>query len=178
MLTLVLKKTKRFDRTIRVRNLTECVTAGVLAPLFALAAWLAANMWIRTGYAVVAGSCVWILFYLLRYGGDTRGPAPDQRLNVFEQELLKKYEHQIRLLKSVKYWYLLPLYVGLLLVDAGRISEHVAHGQAIWADFIAPVIYTAVFAAIWWLNESYGVRRLREQRTQLLALLGEQGICS
>lgn len=35
---------------------------------------------------------------------------------------------------------------------------------------IPPMIYTAVFAAVWWLNETYSVGRLRQERAKLLAM--------
>jgi hypothetical protein len=63
---------------------------------------------------VVAASGVWYGFYILRYGREAPSPAPDRSAADFQQALLRKHDHQIRLLKTVKYWCLAPPYVGLL----------------------------------------------------------------
>jgi len=63
---------------------------------------------------------------------------------------LHQYDQQIRLLQKVKYWYLLPPYVGLLLASAGKIMARTAEGQPAGRSRIAVAIYTAVFAIVWW----------------------------
>src|SRR5579863_317903 len=157
MLTIAMRKARRFDRMITVRNAAECLAAAVVTVLFTTMAVHTSNALIRAGNAVVAASGVWIIFYMLRFGREASNPAPDQSLRGFQHALLQKYEHQIQLLKNVKYWYLPPLYAGLLLASAGSIRENAAKGRPTWAEFVAPVIYTAVFAGVWWLNETKGV---------------------
>jgi hypothetical protein len=167
MLEMVIRKASRFDRMIAIRNAVECVAAGAVAVIFGTMAFNATNALMRAGNAVVAASGLWIIFYMLRYSREAGGPAPDQTLAGFRQALLRKYEHQIRLLKRVKFWYLLPPYMGLLLWSAGVISERAARGRLGWAEFAAPVIYTSVFAGVWWLNEVKGVRWLNGERRRL-----------
>jgi hypothetical protein len=148
----------------------ECIAAGVLVPMFAFASFHAPNVLMRAGAAVVSASGLWIIFYTLRYGGATRPVEPDQSLAAFQQALLGKYKQQIRLLRNVKFWYLLPPYVGLLLLSSGLAYDHASRGRLGWNDAIGPAIYTVIFAAIWWLNEVNAVRRLKRECRRLQEL--------
>ena len=86
---------------------------------------------------MVAASGLWIVFCMLRYGREAPSPAPDRSLADFQQALLRKYDHQIRLLKNVKYWYLLPPYVGLLLASAGIVMANIARAKPAWPQLVA-----------------------------------------
>jgi hypothetical protein len=168
MLTIAMERAREFDRTIKARNIRECLGAVLLTALFAFIAWKSPNPLAGAGNLVVAASGLWILFCMLRYGREAPAPAADGSLADFQQALLRKYDHQIRLLKNVKYWYLLPPYVGLLLASAGIVMANTAKGQPAWPQLIAMGVYTGVFGFIWWLNEGPGVRTLRRERARLL----------
>jgi hypothetical protein len=168
MLTIAIERANRFDRMIRLRNWRECGGAALVTAFFTFVAWRSPNALACAGNLVVAASGLWIVFYMLRYGREAPAPAADRSLADFQQALLRKYEHQIRLLKNVKYWYLLPPYVGLLLASAGKTMADSAEGQPGWPQLIAVAIYTGVFGGIWRLNEVYGVRKLRGERARLL----------
>jgi hypothetical protein len=168
MLTIAIERANRFDRTIKARNWRECLVAALLTAIFAFIAWKSPNALARAGNLVVAASGVWIVFCILRYGREAKSPEADQSLLDFQQALLRKYEHQIRLLKNVKYWYLLPPYVGLLIANAGVAMARTAEHGPVWPQWIAMAIYTAVFGCIWWLNEGQAVQHLRRERDKLL----------
>jgi hypothetical protein len=168
MLEIVMREANRFDRVVNRRNWREWIAGGFVAVFFVFVALAAPNALVRAGAAVIAASGLWIILYLARYGREAADPTPDQTLLGFERALLRKYEHQIRLLKNVKYWYLLPPYIGLLLMSAGQILQHHRVAPLGWVDFIRPAIYTAFFAFVWWLNEMFAVGRLQEKRARLL----------
>jgi hypothetical protein len=169
MLTIAMERVNRFDRKIKARNLRECLAALAVTALFGFIAWHAPNALARAGNLMVAASSLWIAFCMLRYGREAPPPTPDRSAADFQQAMLRKYGHQIRLLKNVKYWYLLPPYAGLLLASAGIVENSRAKGQPAWPQLIALAIYTAVFAAVWWANEVYAVRKLQRERARLLA---------
>jgi hypothetical protein len=170
MLAFVQRRTDRFDRAMAVRNWIECVAAGVLVAIFGFSALRPGDALVRAGSLVIAASTAWIIFYLLRYGRGPRDVDPSLDLRGYAQALVHRYDHQIKLLKSVKYWYLLPPYVGLLLGTVGILRDKARTGALSWSDSILPMFYTAVFAAIWWLNEVYSVRRLRAERAKVIAM--------
>ena len=171
-MSIVQHRMRRFDRMIAGRNLLECIAAAVVMVFFGWAALHAPNPITRTGFLVIVASAAWIIFYMLRYGRPSISVDPSQSLTGYTRALVKSYDHQIRLLKSVKYWYLLPMYVGLLITSAGLFLQREKAGNLVWWDLGGPLVYTAVFAAVWWLNEVYSVGRLMDQRAKLLSITG------
>jgi len=171
---LIEKKTKRFDRIIRVRNFLECAGATVVAVMYAVSAARTHDGIERASFIVIAASAVWIMYFLLRYGHGPADTDPSQDLSTYRRGLVERYDRQIRLLKSVKYWYLLPPYVGLLIGTVGVLLDHTRSGGIRWQDSILPAIYTAFFAFVWWLNEIEGVARLEAERARLLSLADEK----
>ena len=170
MLRFVQRRTNRFDRAIAVRNWIECIVTAGVAAMFGFSALRAGDALARAGSFVIAASAAWIIFYLLRYGRGPRDVDPSLDLRGYTQAMVNRYDHQIKLLKSVKYWYVLPPYLGLSLWTLGILKDKARTGALSWSDAIPPIIYTAVFAAIWWLNEVYSVGRLRQERGKLLAM--------
>jgi hypothetical protein len=172
IMALVQKKIRHFDRRIALRNLLECIAGGVVGVFFGFEGLRTHDYVIKTGSLIVAAGAAWIVYYLLRYGKTSVSADPNQNVMSYTRALLERYDHQIRLLKSVKYWYLLPMYVGLLIMSAGLFLERAKAGTMGWRDIGGPAVYTAVFAAVWWLNEVASVRRLRQQRSKLLSMTG------
>ena len=167
MLARAIARADRFDHTIQVRNWIESGAAALVTVIFGMMAWHAPNALSIVGNALISASGVWIAFYMLRYGRAVSDPPPDRSLADYGQALLRKYDHQIRLLRNVKYWYLLPPYVGLLLTSAGNAMARAAEGRPAWPELIAVPVYSAVFAMVWWLNEVYGVRHVSQARARL-----------
>ena len=173
MRQIVLKKTEKFDRTIRRRNMRETVAAAMVAIFFTYIAWGPPNGLVRAGSIILVAGALWIIYYMRRHGTEPPDPNPDQTLEGYQRALIRKYDHQIRLLRKVKFWYLAPMYVGLLTLSAAMLKERADKGTLTWADAMYPAVYTVVFAAIWWLNEVYGVRKLERQRAQVTSGIAE-----
>jgi hypothetical protein len=173
LLDLVRRKSARFERMLVTRNLVECLAAVLVAAFFARYALSGApNVVARIGAFIAAGSAVVIIVHLVRHGRSPAPLDPGQDLATYTAAMLAQYDHQIRLLKSAKYWYLLPMYVGLLVASAGNFVERARLGLFGWRDLGGPAIYTIVFGAVWWLNEIAGVRRLRCERSRLVSVTG------
>ena len=173
MLEIVEKKMQKFDRTIAIRNRVECIAAAAVVIFFTWTAFHTPNIVMKTGSLVVAGGAAWIIFYMLRYGKAKVTVDPSENLANYAQALVGRYDHQIRLLKSVKYWYLLPMYIGLLIMSLGIAMQTAPAGIPVWVRSIGPAICTIVFGIIWWLNEVPAVRRLRTERAQLLSITNQ-----
>lgn len=173
LVKLVQEKTQRFDRQIFRRNLRECIAAVVVSIIFGVFAFRATDALGRTGFIIIAAAGLWIIFFILRYGRALAPPDPGLDLDGYRHALVEKYDRQIWLLKTVKFWYLLPLWIGLVLADAGALRYQSHHGGLGWYSFLAPVIYTAGFALVWWLNEVKGVSQLRTARSRVLALAAD-----
>jgi hypothetical protein len=175
IMALVQKKMRCFDRAIAVRNLLECLAGGAVMVFFGWQGLRAHDVLMRTGSLVVTAGGAWIIYYLLRYGNKSVSADPSQNLMGYTRALVERYDHQIRLLKSVKYWYLLPMYVGLVIISMGLLLQRAKTGSLGWRDFGGPAFYTAVFVVVWWLNEVVSVGRLRKERAQLLGMTSQNG---
>src|SRR4051794_5070697 len=156
MLALVIERTRSLDRRIAGRNALEIAASFVVLAWFAFAAWHAPGGLEKLGMGMVAASGAWIALYVWFRG--TGPSAPDRNLDLhsYETMLVQNYDHQIRLLRSVKYWYLMPPYSGLLVAWIGR-AVRIGWGQIGWPDYFNLAVFTTVFALAWILNEVVGV---------------------
>jgi hypothetical protein len=173
MRSVVLKKISAFDRTIRMRNMREVVGAVAVAVFFLFLASVHRNAIELVGNLIVVAGALWIIYYIRRHGAGPLEPAPDQPVESFRRALALKYEHQIRLLREAKFWYLLPIYVGLLTGAIGLLLEQAKARPLMWFDGLPPLFYTLIFAGLWWVNEVYAVRKLERSRTQILSGLDD-----
>ena len=170
LLALVQKRIQHFDRLIAVRNLVESVAGGLVFLIFGWLGWRTQDTLMRAGFLVIAAGGAWIIYYLIRYGNTLASADPSQSVADYTRALVERYDHQISLLRTAKYWYLLPLYAGLLVTSVALFLEQGGRTPAL-GDFEMPGLYTAAFAAVWWLNEVYSVNRLRKQRARLLSMV-------
>jgi hypothetical protein len=177
MREIIAGKMRAFDRRIEWRNKRETLAALAVAAFFAYAGWMQHNAIERAGCAIIVAGAVYIIYYIRRYGREAPDPNPDQTLEGYQRAMVSKYDHQIRLLKNVKYWYLAPLYIGLLTFSAGMLWELSEKGALTWVAVTGPIIYTVVFAAIWWLNEVSGVGKLKKARAALMAGMDGGNVC-
>ena len=79
----------------------------------------------------------------------------------YRAALLQRYDDQIRLLRTMPYWYLAPLFVPTLAVAASVWQR--SRGRA-WG-LVAFVF--ALYVFIGWLNVRVGVRMLRTARAKI-----------
>jgi hypothetical protein len=169
MRKIIVKKIEVFDHKIRKRNIREYVAALFVVPVFFYFAWIMPNSIARVGSVVVAVGALWIVYYLWRHGTGPADPLPDQTLASYRRALIAKYDHQIRLLRTVKLWYLLPLYVGLMTLLAGLLRESDARNAGTLFIEVYAVVCTVFCGFVWWLNGVWGVRKIERLRAQVIS---------
>ncbi len=154
----------RFDRAVFRRNLREY--AGFLA-LFLICAW----QWVAGGdriYGAMATAAgLFVVGYLWWQHRQIPPLDPSADARTFHTALLAHIDHQIRLLGSVRYWYLLPLYLPVFRVVAIAWKRRPEGALVFWA------VVTGVFILVGWLNERLAVTFLRKQRAQVEAVYQE-----
>lgn len=166
------EKLARLDRRLRARELREVLPAVLLSAMFGASFVTSTTLFAKLGSAAIILSCGWIVYYLLRYGRGPASPSPAVSLDEYRAGAAAKFDHQIRLLSNVKYWYVLPLYFGMVVFRVGNIQKHdwVARPSDWWVLGGA----TVVCAFIVWLNEVKAVGRLREERDRITAMLDSE----
>jgi hypothetical protein len=167
MLTMVIERTRKFDRMILLRNMREVVAAAIVTGIFAWFAWKAPSGLERIGDAITAASGVWIAFYVLRFGAGPKALDPGVNLNAYSALLRENYDRQVRLVRSAKFWYLLPMYAGLAVVSLGLWLRLHGAGQSGRPAVMSMVIITVGFGFVWILNEVYAVRCLEKVKREL-----------
>jgi hypothetical protein len=153
---------RAFERTIRRRNLREYVAAALVTIFFGWQAAAAAEPATRIGAILTVAGTAFIVFRLRRHGS-AAAPAADLGLRPCLDFHRAELERQRDLLRSVWYWYLLPLVPGLLVMLAGRL---LAQPQSIWRVGPYALVCAAIFFAIARLNS----RAARELQREIDAL--------
>jgi hypothetical protein len=167
MLTMVIERTRKFDRQILLRNVREVVAAFIVTGIFAWFAWRAPSGLEKIGHVIVAASGIWIAFYVVRFGSGPKALDPGVNLNVYSQLLRENYDRQVRLVRSAKFWYLLPMYAGLTVLSLGMWVRLHAAGQSGRPAVVSMAIITVGFGFVWVLNEVYAVRTLEKLKREL-----------
>jgi hypothetical protein len=155
---------RRFDRLIARRNVVETVAAFGVLVFFG---WRLAAGDDRVSNGISVACVSFVIAYLWwqhrhEIALDTTADA-----EAYHAALLARLDRQIALLRTVPYWYLLPLYVPMILTGVPLWQKNAAATVAYFA------VVTAVYVAIGVLNVRVGVPRLLAERARLQALYQE-----
>jgi putative copper export protein len=165
LLAFVKSEAKRFDRQILLRDLRE-VIAGVLAIALIAPTAVRANLLTRLGTVVVIAALVFIVVRLTRARRESRGDAMDRPVALVLRAEQAKIDTQIRLLETVFWWYVGPLWLGMVMIIAGRDGIS-------WLTLVLVAALTALSVALLRVNAHAARRYLRPRRDRLAQLLGD-----
>jgi len=93
-------------------------------------------------------------------------PAAD--MASYRAALLGRYDQQIALMRTVPYWYLLPLFLPGLWT--GVMTWPRSPGAAV----VSLVVLVSAFAFVGWLNVRVAVRTVRKTREQVATMLPDE----
>ncbi len=155
----------RFDQTLFWRNAREYAAGIVLLVVF-LGQFVIGDD--RVGALVGIGSVSFVLGYLWwkHRGLQPLDPAAD--VIAYKTALLARVDDQIRLLRSVTYWYLLPLFLPSLW-QAVHLWD-----KSPWAAAVSLAVVVALFAFLRWLNVTAGVGTLLATRANVESMFPEE----
>ena len=178
VLNEVRRNERQFAAMIYCRDLREVGVALVLIPVWFYLGLKQSLPW--SWYAAVP-ALLWIAGFMIidRMRQHPHQPEPGDTLCRSVEKSLARVEHQIWLLRNVFWWYLLPIFAGLLVWPAHHTWRTRDDGWQSLAEF-AGIAFTfiLVFGFIYWLNQ-YAVRKQLEPRRQelqaLLKSLNESG---
>ena len=170
----------RFDRAIWWRDWRETAAAVIVAAAFGRM-WPYSPPAARVGIVLAVLGAVFVIGWLWRAQRLRPRPAPDLPPADALRAALARVDIQIGLLRSVAWWYLLPLAVGpLVLVYAGyaeMLQDMPVLDTALKVGFmvflwIAPLLLLGgVFGFVYWLNQRAVRKDLLPLRDRLLHLL-------
>lgn len=155
---VLLTQVWRFDQKVFWRNFREYAAGLVVMVIFAGLLMLGHDR--RT--AAIGLLCVGFVLVYLWWTHRRLGPLdPTADLATYRAALLRRYDDQIRLLRTMPYWYLAPLFVPMLSVAASVWPR--SRGTAAVVVMVVVVMY--VF--IGWLNVRLGVGVLQSARANI-----------
>lgn len=156
---------KSFDQTISWRDCGEVAACVLIAGWFGWDLLFANNSTLTQGGCVVlivsAVVIAWKLIWSKR-----RLPKAEPNAPLFDavKAELQKVENQIGLLKSVAWWYLLPLLVGVLMVHWGG-------SGGVPSKLLYSAVVLALYVFIYWLNQRAVKNNLLPLQRELASLL-------
>ncbi len=146
--------TTRLQRTIFRRDMVETAASVVVVVFFAIGFHAARNWVARSGFAVVV-LCGIIIPSVLWWA--RRRPLKSVASSSFRDLIDVEIDYlrrQTLLLKTVAWWYLMPLFIGLCLIMVGLtdFSRGTTFDVIFFAVFLT--ICIALFIWGWWINQS------------------------
>jgi uncharacterized membrane protein YbaN (DUF454 family) len=157
---------RRFDSHILWRNFREY--AGAVA-VVGFGVWRFMARDDRLQASAIVGAAAFVAGYLWFQHRRLPRLDPTATARDYQAALLGRLDRQIALLGSVRYWYLLPLYVPVLIQVAHAWQAH----QRV-AAVLMLVVVTAFYAALAHVNERLAVNHLKEERARVASLYGDQ----
>ena len=161
---------RKFRRTIWWRDLREIGAALILAAVFGNVG----QTWFRW---IAVASCLFVAGFLIRSRVGERFRADQASVADQLQQMIRGTETQIRLLRSVFWWYLLPCAIGTVAIVLDRASAHAHDHLPRRVDpFHLPIFFaTMIMLAIgvYWLNQRAVRKQLEPRRASLRQMLAE-----
>jgi hypothetical protein len=148
----------RFDQKVFWRNFRE-YAAGLMVMVIFAGLFLVGH---DRPTAAIGLLCVGFVLAYLWWKHRRLGPLdPAADIATYRAALLKRYDDQIDLLRTMPYWYLAPLFVPMLSVAASTWQR----SRVTASVFVTSV--GALYVFIGWLNVRLGVGALRSARANI-----------
>jgi hypothetical protein len=160
-----------FTAKIFWRDSREVGVALLMVPLWC---YLGVKLSLHWTWYLMVPAMLWIALYMLvdRMRQKRQLPEPGDSLRCHAESLLAQVEHQVSLLRSVLWWYLLPLGLSALPFFSQIAWQERSAGwpTALGASLTVAVMVLA-FAFIYWLNQCSVRTELEPRRRELQTLL-------
>ena len=164
----IFEKLDALERNIRRRDLGEYAAACVVMAFFGWRAAMATDPLVRLGAVIIVLGSMFVIVWSRRAATPRRHSAFDSDLPVaqFCARELERVDAQIRLLRSVAWWYVGPTIAGLLIMtNAGH--------RSLTYKVVASAAFLLVGWWIHWTNQSAADTELEPLRRHLGSVLAE-----
>lgn len=167
-LEIIRAKSISMRRTLKWRDARELIACVIIVIVFAIYFVIIPGFGPRVGSLIVVGSCIFIAWKLVR----ARRVAPqllaDAPVKDWLRAQLQQITEQAELLRTVGWWYLLPLWLGANVFFWGM-------SNPMTAKWIYTLVTAVFFVFIWWLNQYARRKQLLPLQTELESLLRDDG---
>lgn len=135
------------DEKIKKRDWLEISVAAITAVVCIIILFYTDSMWFRLGCFTLIAACILVTYKLqtAKKKAANQNIRPNQNFSTHLKEELAKMKAQQKLLKSVLWWYLMPIFIGLLFFVIGS-------DEPLWSKLVYMTIVVLLYAYIWWMN--------------------------
>ena len=153
---------RKFKRKIWWRDVREIAAALTMAVVLGIVGL----SWLRW---IAVASCLFVAGYILMSRRALRSVPETSSLAERLQQMIRETEIQIKLLRSVLWWYLLPCAVATVVFVVDRLPPTFRAARLI--IFFAPM--ALFYVAVYWLNQRVVRKALEPRRANLRQALAE-----
>jgi hypothetical protein len=165
---LIEEKQQSLRDLVAGQNNSEYLISLAMVPLLAFAGWRAKMPLPRTGYWIMAATML-AGAIILWLEGRRYFARFELTVAEFHRDLLSQYDRRIRFLKSVKFWYALPLFGGAFMAMypiSARVSSP-------WGIGVVAGLLILAWVGVWHMNDVRRAGELRKRRDEVQRLLGK-----
>jgi len=162
-------KTTQLRRTLLVRDVRELVACVIVGVVFGIYYFIFRAPIMRLGALITVAGSIFIAWKILHARRTTPPAKPDATLVESLRAELHSVRTQSKLLRSVLWWYLLPLAVGAIVFVWGSLSNNFVFALVFSVAFTLFTLALDVF--IYRLNQRAVSQQLLPLEAQLESLL-------
>lgn len=165
---MLFEKIDALERNVRRRDIWEYVAACFVMAFFGWRAAVMPDPLVRLGAIIVVLGSMFIIVWSRRVVAPKRHRPVDSNLPIAEfcARELERVEAQLRLLRTVAWWYVAPTITGLLIMT------NAGHGSTTY-KVVASSVFLGFGWLIHWMNQSAAETELEPLREHLGSVLAE-----
>lgn len=145
-------------KKLKRRNYREWLACSIIAPFFLYFLFKVESMTLKLAYGELFLASIFVATYIYKNGHRHLSSGLSQK------EVIK---NEINFLSSVRYWYVLPFFTGLVIIDFKAITDSVDMGLSLFEPILHGIGLIIFSFVLIYLNEVFAVRKLKEMLSKL-----------
>ncbi len=154
-LAIIKEETGKLDNAVKRRNIAETVAAFFIFVISVILLFRSDSLMQSIGLCIWIVACVLVPFKLFKA---SHRKVPLEGMKPYLLEEKRKISNQVNLMSSVLWWYILPLYTGIVLVYIGAQLD-VNGDISLSAENIVYLMICSFLAIAIYAYNSYAVRK-------------------
>ena len=147
----LIKKLKR-------RNYREWLACSIIAPFFLYSFFNVESMTLKLAYGELYLASLFVAAYIYKNGHRHLSSALSQK------EVIK---NEINFLSNTRYWYVLPFFIGLAIVEFKAITDSIDMELSLFEPILHGIGIIVLSLVLIYLNEVFAVRKLKGMLSKL-----------
>lgn len=160
---LVKNKAMKFERTIKFRNLREAAAGLFVTVMFTKMGLEQESLFEQIASFEIALAGIFVSVYMYYFSMKNRVKEDGSNSVDYIEKHRQALNAQIKLLGSVRYWYVLPLAIGLFALNGYDIYMALQGAGNLTSALISFGITIALAVFVIWLNEYKAVKDLKKE---------------